>query len=74
MAWKPMEDAPLDGTCVMLAFDGETAPGYYDDGTDCNGEPCEEPCWCWFDNIDTGPIDAPVAWQPYPEFPREKLA
>lgn len=41
----PMESAPLNGDCVMIAFDGETGPGYYDDGTDCDGEPFEEPGW-----------------------------
>lgn len=73
MAWHPMESAPLNGDCVMIAFDGETGPGYYDDGTDCDGEPFEEPGWYWFDKMDTGPCE-PVAWQPYPVFPREKLA
>jgi hypothetical protein len=66
--WLPIDTAPTDGSTVMLAFSGQVEAGYFDDGTDCDGEVVEQPSWYWFDQHDTGPC-LPLYWQPYPAAP-----
>jgi hypothetical protein len=72
MAWLPMDTAPRDGTVVLIASDGEVSGGYWDDGLDEDGEFYHPASWWAFDAQECGPVE-PVAWQPYPDFPKEKL-
>lgn len=71
--WQPMATAPQDGGAVLVCFrcplSGalEMQPAHYDDGLDQEGEPFQQAGWWYFDQSDTGPIDCPLTWAPYPQ-------
>lgn len=70
-AWRfDMENAPRDGSAVLIFADGEVGFGWYDDGLDPDGNPYEEPGWYWFDQHEQGPTE-PTAWQPLPSPPSQ---
>ena len=66
--WQLIETASKTSDVVLLYADGEVSVGYFDDGTDEDGEFFQDPSWWWFDQEATGEFE-PTHWMPLPAPP-----
>lgn len=62
-AWRPISEAPKDGTLILLADKDYVCPGFWDRDEESEGGQC------WRDRTyDMGRL-TPTCWQPYPDPP-----
>lgn len=72
-AWQPIATAPLVNFDLVLLFWGDdfgsaVEPGFWDDGTDEDGNPYEAATWYRIDSDSVGPCE-PTHWMPMPAAP-----
>lgn len=75
MTWRPMDTAPRDGTRILIAVDERETKDvfiaiWWDDIETDDPDMTLEPAWMVeASDGDAQWFDAPLGWQPLPDFP-----